>query len=173
MRSQCISRSRSTCSLPTTAMLFSDWQATTQPLQPVQTEVSIDHRPGVRLRVVVRRVHRLGVLCSSSRLCSSREVGILQVLGERRGADDAAVAADVARIRSTGAPACRRRRTAGVGQRDVRAGAAIERIGEAERREVDAHRVAGNVEGVEVGAVHAFRSAPAWRCCRRASGRSR
>ena len=34
MRSQCMSRRIATCSLPTTAMLFSDWQATTQALQP-------------------------------------------------------------------------------------------------------------------------------------------
>ena len=41
MRSQCISRSRCTWSLPTTAMLFSAWQAMTHPLQPVQTLVSM------------------------------------------------------------------------------------------------------------------------------------
>ena len=34
-RSQCISRPRATMSLPTTEMLFSDWHATTQALQPV------------------------------------------------------------------------------------------------------------------------------------------
>ena len=36
MRSQCISRSWITCCLPTTGMLFSAWQATTQALQPMQ-----------------------------------------------------------------------------------------------------------------------------------------
>ena len=36
MRSQCISRPLATWSLPTTGMLFSAWQATTQALQPVQ-----------------------------------------------------------------------------------------------------------------------------------------
>ena len=36
MRSQCISRPSSTCSLPTTGTLFSAWQATTQALQPMQ-----------------------------------------------------------------------------------------------------------------------------------------
>ena len=36
MRIQCISRALSTCRLPTVGMLFSDWQATTQALQPVQ-----------------------------------------------------------------------------------------------------------------------------------------
>ena len=36
MRIQCISRRASTCSLPTTGMLFSAWQATTQALQPMQ-----------------------------------------------------------------------------------------------------------------------------------------
>ena len=36
MRSQCISRSWITCSLPTTGMLFSAMQATTQALQPMQ-----------------------------------------------------------------------------------------------------------------------------------------
>ena len=41
MRIQCISRPRRTCSLPTTGMLFSDWQATTQALQPVQALRSI------------------------------------------------------------------------------------------------------------------------------------
>ena len=35
-RSQCISRLRSTCSLPTTGMLFSAWQAIMQALQPTQ-----------------------------------------------------------------------------------------------------------------------------------------
>ena len=41
MRSQCISRPRITWSFPTTGMLFSAWQATTQALQPVQTLRSI------------------------------------------------------------------------------------------------------------------------------------
>ncbi len=41
MRSQCISRPRQTLSLPTTGMLFSDWQATTQALQPVHLLRSI------------------------------------------------------------------------------------------------------------------------------------
>ena len=41
MRSQCISRPRVTCSLPTTGMLFSAWQATTQALQPMQAVRSI------------------------------------------------------------------------------------------------------------------------------------
>ena len=36
-----MSRPSATCSLPTTAMLFSDWQATTQALQPMQVSVSI------------------------------------------------------------------------------------------------------------------------------------
>ena len=36
MRIQCISRPRTTCSAPTTGMLFSDWQARTQALQPTQ-----------------------------------------------------------------------------------------------------------------------------------------
>ena len=36
MRSQCISRPFITCTLPTTGMLFSATQATTQALQPVQ-----------------------------------------------------------------------------------------------------------------------------------------
>ena len=36
MRSQCMMRPRFTCSLPTTGMLFSAWQATTQVLQPTQ-----------------------------------------------------------------------------------------------------------------------------------------
>src|SRR5437660_757864 len=41
MRSQCISRPARTCSFPTTGMLFSAWQATTQALQPVQAVRSI------------------------------------------------------------------------------------------------------------------------------------
>src|SRR4051812_3425087 len=40
-RIQCISRPASTCSLPTTAMLFSATQATTQALQPMQEFISI------------------------------------------------------------------------------------------------------------------------------------
>ena len=41
MRIQCISRPRATWSLPTTGMLFSDWQAMTQALQPMQEFRSI------------------------------------------------------------------------------------------------------------------------------------
>ena len=41
MRSQCMSRPRAISSGPTTGMLFSDWQATTQALQPMQSVVSI------------------------------------------------------------------------------------------------------------------------------------
>ena len=41
MRIQCISRPRSTWSLPTTGMLFSAWQATTHALQPVHVVRSI------------------------------------------------------------------------------------------------------------------------------------
>ncbi len=41
-RSQCISRPRLTWSLPTTGMLFSAWQATTQALQPTHAVRSID-----------------------------------------------------------------------------------------------------------------------------------
>ena len=42
MRIQCISRPMATCSLPTIGMLFSDWQATRQALQPMQEVRSID-----------------------------------------------------------------------------------------------------------------------------------
>jgi hypothetical protein len=42
MRSQCISRLRATSWRPTTGTLFSAWQATTQALQPVQIDRSID-----------------------------------------------------------------------------------------------------------------------------------
>ena len=41
-RIQCISRPCETCSLPTTGTLFSDWQAVTQALQPMQAPRSID-----------------------------------------------------------------------------------------------------------------------------------
>ena len=41
MRIQCISRPSSTWRLPTTAMLFSDWQAMTHALHPVQRLRSI------------------------------------------------------------------------------------------------------------------------------------
>ena len=41
MRIQCISREASTCSRPTTGMLFSAWQATTQAPQPMQVFRSI------------------------------------------------------------------------------------------------------------------------------------
>jgi len=39
---QCIERPRATCSLPTIGMLFSAWQATMHPLQPMQLFKSID-----------------------------------------------------------------------------------------------------------------------------------
>ena len=42
MRIHCISRPMRTFSLPTTGMLFSDWQATTHALQPVHLLRSID-----------------------------------------------------------------------------------------------------------------------------------
>ena len=41
MRIQCISRPRTTSSLPTIGMLFSLWQATEQALQPTQVLRSI------------------------------------------------------------------------------------------------------------------------------------
>ena len=41
MRSQCMSRPRAISSGPTTGELFSTWQATTQALQPMHSEVSI------------------------------------------------------------------------------------------------------------------------------------
>ena len=41
MRIQCISRLTATCSLPTTGMLFSAWQATTHALQPMHAVMSI------------------------------------------------------------------------------------------------------------------------------------
>jgi hypothetical protein len=40
-RIQCISRLRTTSCLPTTGMLFSDWQATVHALQPMQLFRSI------------------------------------------------------------------------------------------------------------------------------------
>ena len=41
MRSQCMSRPRAVSSGPTTGMLFSAWQETTQALQPMQAAASI------------------------------------------------------------------------------------------------------------------------------------
>ena len=41
MRIQCISRPRVTSVLPTTGILFSAWQATTQALQPMQALMSM------------------------------------------------------------------------------------------------------------------------------------
>ena len=41
IRSQCIIRPRAISLGPTTGMLFSAWQATTQVLQPMQSVVSI------------------------------------------------------------------------------------------------------------------------------------
>ena len=41
MRSQCMSRPTAISSGPTIGTLFSDWQATTQALQPMQAPVSI------------------------------------------------------------------------------------------------------------------------------------
>src|SRR5581483_3176941 len=51
MRIQCISRLRATCSLPTMGMLFSDWQAIMQPLQPMQLLVD-RHAPGVAVALI-------------------------------------------------------------------------------------------------------------------------
>ena len=51
MRIHCISRPLPTFSLPTTGMLFSDWQATTQALQPVHLlrSIAMPHLYGLLL----------------------------------------------------------------------------------------------------------------------------
>ena len=76
MRSQCISRLRSTCSLPTTGMLFSAWQATMQARAAGAAGEVDRHAPLVLLVLVVdRRAGCVGAgpaaACSSfSRLSS-------------------------------------------------------------------------------------------------------
>ena len=76
-------------------MLFSDWQATTHALQPMQALMSIDHAPGVALVLVLGEHREAGTRLLAS---LAQRVRVLRELGERQRPHDVPLLRLLARL---------------------------------------------------------------------------